>query len=192
MPTPRRMEKSASLTIDQGSLPGSHLSHSSGASPAAPRRGPSSALLRTAGSSAVQSPAPSKPQSPIPSPRPEEASHYAQAPSASGTSSPTPNSSASAGTNPQARTYWNVTTLDELLTKLGLQNYIETFGSQEVDLSTFLTLSENDLKELGVTTFGARRKMVMGMFIMGVESAGGWLLTLALLSAALSTQTYLF
>jgi hypothetical protein len=39
---------------------------------------------------------------------------------------------------------------------------VQLFAQQEVDLSTFLTLSENDLKELGVSTFGARRKMTLG------------------------------
>lgn len=37
------------------------------------------------------------------------------------------------------------------------------FEEQEIDVPTFLTLTEPDLSELGVSTFGARRKMGMGM-----------------------------
>ena len=33
----------------------------------------------------------------------------------------------------------------------------------QIDLSTFLTMTDNDLKELGITTFGARRKMLMAI-----------------------------
>ena len=37
-------------------------------------------------------------------------------------------------------------TLDELLEKLGLAAYVSKFTDQEVDLATFLTLSEGDLQ----------------------------------------------
>jgi len=30
----------------------------------------------------------------------------------------------------------------------------------QIDLSTFLTLTDQDLKDLGISTFGARRKML--------------------------------
>ncbi|XP_071808851.1 protein bicaudal C homolog 1-like isoform X2 [Asterias amurensis] len=49
--------------------------------------------------------------------------------------------------------------LGELFFKLGLGKYADVFQQQEIDLSTFLTLTDNDLKELGITTFGARRRM---------------------------------
>jgi len=32
--------------------------------------------------------------------------------------------------------------------------------SHQIDLSTFLTLTDQDLKDLGISTFGARRKML--------------------------------
>jgi protein bicaudal C len=48
------------------------------------------------------------------------------------------------------------------LEKLALSQYKALFAEQEVDLATFLMLSEADLRELGVQTFGARRKMVLG------------------------------
>lgn len=33
----------------------------------------------------------------------------------------------------------------------------------QIDLATFLTLNDDDLKELGITTFGARRKMLLSI-----------------------------
>jgi len=32
--------------------------------------------------------------------------------------------------------------------------------ARQIDLATFLTLSDQDLKDLGISTFGARRKML--------------------------------
>ncbi|KAL6117669.1 uncharacterized protein ACO6RY_15404 [Pungitius sinensis] len=53
--------------------------------------------------------------------------------------------------------------LPELLSQLGLIKYIDVFEQQEIDYQTFLTLSDEDLKEVGISTFGARRKMVMAI-----------------------------
>ncbi|XP_052429558.1 bicaudal C homolog 2 [Carassius gibelio] len=53
--------------------------------------------------------------------------------------------------------------LIELLTQLGLEKYIDIFQQQEIDYQTFLTLSDEDLKEVGVNTFGARRKMILAI-----------------------------
>ena len=58
--------------------------------------------------------------------------------------------------------------LGELLEKLSLQQYIVVFAEQEVDLATFLTLTDADLRELGISTFGARRKMTLGKFSLFV------------------------
>ena len=33
----------------------------------------------------------------------------------------------------------------------------------QVDLNTFMTLTDDDLKELGVSTFGARRRMILAI-----------------------------
>uniref|UniRef100_UPI00358E8B8B protein bicaudal C homolog 1-A-like n=1 Tax=Myxine glutinosa TaxID=7769 RepID=UPI00358E8B8B len=57
----------------------------------------------------------------------------------------------------------DVADLPELFSKLSLEKYIEVFHQQEVDLHMFLTLSDQDLKELGVNTFGARRKMLLAI-----------------------------
>ncbi|XP_048481736.1 protein bicaudal C [Plutella xylostella] len=51
--------------------------------------------------------------------------------------------------------------LADLLMQLGLGKYIELFKKHELDMSTFASLSEADLSELGVTAFGARRKMLL-------------------------------
>uniref|UniRef100_A0A8C7XJ52 Bicaudal C homolog 2 n=1 Tax=Oryzias sinensis TaxID=183150 RepID=A0A8C7XJ52_9TELE len=53
--------------------------------------------------------------------------------------------------------------LPELLNQLGLIKYIDVFEQQEIDYQTFLTLSDDDLKEVGVSTFGARRKMLLAI-----------------------------
>eukprot|EP00066_Takifugu_rubripes_P012000 XP_011601266.1 PREDICTED: protein bicaudal C homolog 1 isoform X2 [Takifugu rubripes] len=53
--------------------------------------------------------------------------------------------------------------LPELFSNLGLGKYTDVFQQQEIDLQTFLTLTDQDLKELGITTFGARRKMLLAI-----------------------------
>lgn len=77
--------------------------------------------------------------------------------------------------------------MTDLFRKLGLEKYTELFQQQEVcmtpfqrifgmllvicigvllsqiDLATFLTLDDQDLKELGINTFGARRKMLLAI-----------------------------
>nr|XP_055033276.1 bicaudal C homolog 2 isoform X1 [Misgurnus anguillicaudatus] len=53
--------------------------------------------------------------------------------------------------------------LVELLGQLGLGKYIDIFQEQEIDFQTFLTLTDEDLKEVGVSTFGARRKMILAI-----------------------------
>ncbi|XP_061767720.1 protein bicaudal C homolog 1-like isoform X2 [Nerophis ophidion] len=53
--------------------------------------------------------------------------------------------------------------LPELFSKLGLGKYTDVFQQQEIDLQTFLTLTDQDLKELGISTFGARRKMLLAI-----------------------------
>ncbi|KAM6953318.1 bicaudal C homolog 2 [Aplochiton taeniatus] len=53
--------------------------------------------------------------------------------------------------------------LPVLLSQLGLEKYSDVFQEQEIDFQTFLTLSEEDLKEVGISTFGARRKMLLAI-----------------------------
>jgi hypothetical protein len=53
--------------------------------------------------------------------------------------------------------------LHEVFEYLGLSKYTDVFMQQEVDLQTFLSLTDADLKELGITTFGPRRKMLLAI-----------------------------
>jgi len=55
------------------------------------------------------------------------------------------------------------TTLEELFKNINLEKYIESFVEQEIDVETFMSMSDNDLREMGVNTFGARRKMSMAI-----------------------------
>ncbi|XP_061182658.1 protein bicaudal C homolog 1-like [Saccostrea echinata] len=66
---------------------------------------------------------------------------------------------------PPVNNFWDSdhTDLPELFSKLGLGKYSDLFRQQEIDLATFLTLTETDLRELGITTFGARRKMLLAI-----------------------------
>ncbi|EDO31985.1 predicted protein, partial [Nematostella vectensis] len=53
--------------------------------------------------------------------------------------------------------------LQSLFDRLGLAKYFGKFQEQEIDLQTFMTLTEDDLKEIGVSTFGPRRKLLMAI-----------------------------
>lgn len=53
--------------------------------------------------------------------------------------------------------------LDQLFKNINLEKYIASFLEQEIDVETFMSMSDNDLRELGVNTFGARRKMSMAI-----------------------------
>jgi protein bicaudal C len=62
-----------------------------------------------------------------------------------------------------AQTSGGTSELADLFHRLGLSKYFDVFQQQEIDLATFLTLTDQDLKELGISTFGARRKMVLAI-----------------------------
>ncbi|KAL5239743.1 hypothetical protein ACI65C_007153 [Semiaphis heraclei] len=49
------------------------------------------------------------------------------------------------------------------LAVLGLDKYINLFKSHEIDWTTFKTLTESDLREIGVTALGARRKILLSI-----------------------------
>ena len=40
---------------------------------------------------------------------------------------------------------------------------IGLFQSNEIDIVTFRTLTDSDLKEIGITAFGARRKILLSI-----------------------------
>ena len=59
-----------------------------------------------------------------------------------------------------------------LLQRLGLEHYQQRFDEEEVDFDTFLTMSESDLKEMGINTVGARRKLqiaISGIVVLSVN-----------------------
>ena len=47
-----------------------------------------------------------------------------------------------------------------ITTHCRLSQYLSVLQAQEVDFYTFLTLNDEDLKELGITSFGAKKKLV--------------------------------
>ncbi|XP_032234371.2 ankyrin repeat and SAM domain-containing protein 3 [Nematostella vectensis] len=53
--------------------------------------------------------------------------------------------------------------VSSFLQDLKLAKYIPIFEEQEIDFETLLTLTDADLKEIGVTLFGPRRKIVVGI-----------------------------
>lgn len=50
--------------------------------------------------------------------------------------------------------------LAQVLKEIGCSKYLPLFKDQDVDMRIFLTLTESDLKEIGVNLFGPRRKMI--------------------------------
>ncbi|XP_025087615.1 protein bicaudal C homolog 1-like isoform X1 [Pomacea canaliculata] len=75
------------------------------------------------------------------------------------------------------------TDLVEVFSDLGLGKYTDLFQQQEIDLATFLTLTDQDLRELGISTFGARRKMLLAIADMNKQR------TLQQAQPSLSTPT---
>lgn len=53
--------------------------------------------------------------------------------------------------------------LPSMLTSLGLDRYIGVFNQHEIDLTTFRTLTDQDLMEIGINAFGARRKILLAI-----------------------------
>ncbi|XP_070617103.1 ankyrin repeat and SAM domain-containing protein 3 [Erythrolamprus reginae] len=49
--------------------------------------------------------------------------------------------------------------LANFLDQIGCLKYLQIFEEQDIDLRIFLTLTESDLKEIGITLFGPKRKM---------------------------------
>jgi len=50
--------------------------------------------------------------------------------------------------------------LGTLLLGLGLEKYLKNLTDHEIDMTTFTSLTDADLREIGVSTVGARRKML--------------------------------
>ena len=54
---------------------------------------------------------------------------------------------------------WSITDLSTLLKALKMEKYEEIFQKEEIDLDLFLTMSEEEFSEIGITTLGARRRL---------------------------------
>ncbi|XP_062955161.1 ankyrin repeat and SAM domain-containing protein 3 isoform X2 [Cynocephalus volans] len=80
-----------------------------------------------------------------------------QMPPSTGTS----RTACSPGSTPQTEKlpYSGPQDLAALLEQIGCLKYLQVFEEQDVDLRIFLTLTESDLKEIGITLFGPKRKM---------------------------------
>ncbi|XP_029426147.1 ankyrin repeat and SAM domain-containing protein 3 isoform X2 [Nannospalax galili] len=73
---------------------------------------------------------------------------------------PSMGTSCAPGSNAQTKTpYTGPQDLATLLEQIGCLKYLQVFEEQDVDLRIFLTLTESDLKEIGITLFGPKRKM---------------------------------
>ncbi|KAM8960234.1 ankyrin repeat and SAM domain-containing protein 3 [Pelodytes ibericus] len=59
----------------------------------------------------------------------------------------------------EAPQYTGPKDLAELLEQIGCSKYLPVFQEQDVNLRIFLTLTETDLREVGITLFGPKRKM---------------------------------
>nr|XP_023663945.1 ankyrin repeat and SAM domain-containing protein 3 isoform X2 [Paramormyrops kingsleyae] len=59
----------------------------------------------------------------------------------------------------QSAAYTGPKDLAEFLEQIGFSKYLPLLEEQDIDLRIFLTLNENDLKEVGITLFGPKRKM---------------------------------
>ncbi|KAI1710523.1 KH domain-containing protein [Ditylenchus destructor] len=57
---------------------------------------------------------------------------------------------------------WDIRTFNDpsiILTQLGCKEYLPQFRDQEIDIQAFLLLDEANLKDIGVSTMGARKKI---------------------------------
>ncbi|OCT64337.1 ankyrin repeat and SAM domain-containing protein 3 isoform X2 [Xenopus laevis] len=61
--------------------------------------------------------------------------------------------------NLEAQAYTGPKDLSEMLEQIGCSKYLPVFEEQDVNLRIFLTLTETDLREVGITLFGPKRKM---------------------------------
>lgn len=98
----------------------------------------------------------------------ERTLHYARqekhgVPDAGKTISGTPTIQDSLGLNVTAGSSKVVPDISDILLRLDLSKYSHVFQQQEVDFQTFLTLTDSDLKELGISMFGPRKKILMAI-----------------------------
>ncbi|QIG51009.1 AAA family ATPase [Nordella sp. HKS 07] len=79
------------------------------------------------------------------------------------------------------------------LTDLGLERYAEHFAANEIDETTLRALDDEDLKELGVSALGHRKKLVLAIAELGRSSSeGGPAVAAGILDGARRQVTVLF
>ncbi|XP_006863254.1 PREDICTED: ankyrin repeat and SAM domain-containing protein 6 [Chrysochloris asiatica] len=98
----------------------------------------------------------SKSTSPTLTPSPSPQGHTAE--SSVSSSSSHPQSKSSGGSS--SGTITDEDELTGILQKLSLEKYQPIFEEQEVDMEAFLTLTDGDLKELGIKTDGSRQQIL--------------------------------
>lgn len=65
------------------------------------------------------------------------------------------------------------TDITSILSDIQLEQYIDTFAVHEVDTAMFYTLDDSDLKELGIVTFGHRKRILTAIKDMQKNIYGG-------------------
>ena len=58
------------------------------------------------------------------------------------------------------------------LTTIGLEHHADTFAKNEIDLEVLRTLTDPDLKELGIDALGARRKILTAVQALNAARCG--------------------
>lgn len=85
--------------------------------------------------------------------------HHSKGKSRHGGNNSAPSGGVNSGTHSQPPSYSGPKDLAEFLEQIGFSKYLPLLEEQDIDLRIFLTLTENDLKEIGITLFGPKRKM---------------------------------
>ncbi|XP_022357363.1 ankyrin repeat and SAM domain-containing protein 6 [Enhydra lutris kenyoni] len=118
--------------------------------------GPSGKKLETSKRPPSGTSTPSKSTSPTLTPSPSPKGHTAE--SSVSSSSSHRQSKSSGGSS--SGTITDEDELTGILKKLSLEKYQPIFEEQEVDMEAFLTLTDGDLKELGIKTDGSRQQIL--------------------------------
>ncbi|XP_028823770.1 ankyrin repeat and SAM domain-containing protein 6 isoform X2 [Denticeps clupeoides] len=115
------------------------------------RRGTFKKRPQSGNSSTSKSTSPTLTPSPSPTPKPPAVDSFSSA-------SSHPRSKSSGGSS--SGTITDEDELSGILKKLSLEKYQPIFEEQEVDMEAFLTLTDGDLKELGIETDGPRQQIL--------------------------------
>ncbi|XP_045774646.1 protein bicaudal C isoform X3 [Maniola jurtina] len=151
-PGPLNLQENGGMTTPERGWNRSELSRPNIMVTSPPQRASPSTSSHSHTPSPAQSHTPSPAQSHTQSP----AQSHTQSPAQSHTQSP----AQSLMPSPPKRKPCTYQMLYDLLRDRGLYKYIELFKRHELDLPTFASLNEGDLIEIGVSAFGARKKML--------------------------------